>query len=187
MEDAKVEGAAEAPAVEAPEVPATNSEPNEWEVRYRELEANYSSFKTAAKFGLADDEAFEAAQWAYSRVQGEKPEFGGWLEQVVQDPTKAPRVLRPFIPAPQAEAPAPAPAPKVQQDPPRTPAPKPVEAPKPAPRTPAPEATRPAPSADELAKKLAELSKRAFKQGDQGAAAEYTATLDEYYRVRGVR
>lgn len=185
MEDAKVEGA-EAPAVEAPETPenpATNSEPSEWEVRYRELEANYSSFKTAAKFGLADEEAFEAAQWAYSRVQGEKPEFGGWLEQVVHDPTKAPKVLRPFIPAPQAEAAAP----KVQQDSPRTPAPKPVEAPRPAPRTPAPEATRPAPSADELAKKLADLAKRAFRQGDQGAAAEYTATLDEYYKVRGVR
>lgn len=184
MEDAKVDGA-EAPAVEAPEVPATNSEPNEWEVRYRELEANYSSFRTAAKFGLADDEAFEAAQWAYSRVQGEKPEFGGWLEQVVQDPAKAPKVLRPFIHVPQAEAPAP--APKVQQEAPRTSAPKPVEAPKPAPRTPAPEATRPAPSAEELAKKLAELSKRAFRQGDQSAAAEYTATLDEYYKVRGVR
>jgi hypothetical protein len=95
------------------------SQVEEWKGKAAEAATRFDRFKTlSAGLGTTDTEAIEAAEWAHSRLPAEgRPEIGAWVEGIKTDPTKAPKVLAPWLaPAPSTDPAIPAP---------KTPGPKP--------------------------------------------------------------
>lgn len=71
----------------------------EWKGKAEQAETRFSTFQTiSGALGTTDAEGVEAAEWAYGRLpQEDRPELGDWLTGLKDDPTKAPKVLHPWL------------------------------------------------------------------------------------------
>lgn len=64
--------------------------------------ARWEEEKALVRHGFVDDEAIDAARYAYSRLpEKERPALGDWLADLKKDPTKAPKILGPFLGSPE--------------------------------------------------------------------------------------
>lgn len=60
-------------------------------------EAKFSQYRSAASRGVTDSDLFDAVVWSHSRLGDDAPDLDGWLDQLIQDPSQAPSVLRPHF------------------------------------------------------------------------------------------
>ena len=88
----------------------------EWKGKAEAAEGKYTRWQgIASKIGTTDSEAIEAAEWAYSRLpEQDRPDLPAWLDTIKEDPSKAPKVLSPWLSDPE-----PQPEPKVKPTTPR--------------------------------------------------------------------
>jgi len=99
---------------------------NETKAALEKANGRFGRFKTiAGALGTADEEAVEAAEWAYSRLPEEgRPELPDWLNGIKEKPETAPKVLQSWMQGSgetqQTTTPTPKPAPR---PPPRGPTP----------------------------------------------------------------
>ena len=92
---------------------------NEWKSKAEAAEGKWGRWQSiAAGLGTADQEAVEAAEWAYNRLPAKaRPKLGDWLAQIREKPAEAPKVLHPWLSTEQAgpgaaEKPPPRPPPR---------------------------------------------------------------------------
>lgn len=86
-------------AEKAATVDTLSSQVNEWRGKAEQAETRYGRWQNiASKLGTTDQEAVEAAEWAYGRLpEADRPEMGAWLDTIKADSAKAPKVLRPWL------------------------------------------------------------------------------------------
>jgi len=90
---------------------------SEWKTKAEAAEGKWGRWQSISQgLGTADQEAVEAAEWAYSRLPAkDRPKLGDWLTQIREKPTEAPKVLHPWLsPAQQPETPGQKPQPRAQ-------------------------------------------------------------------------
>jgi hypothetical protein len=72
-------------------------------------ESKYSRHMAIAELGFQDEDMREMVEWSYDRAmkgQEEKTPLADWLKTIKEDPTKAPKALRPHLnSSPQATQP----------------------------------------------------------------------------------
>lgn len=93
----------------------------EWKGKASSAEEKFGRWQgIASKLGTTDSEAIEAAEWAYSKLpEADRPDLPAWLDSIKEDPSKAPKVLTPWM---QPQKPNPAAPPESAPSKPRTPA-----------------------------------------------------------------
>lgn len=169
----------------------------EAQAKNADLVNSYDDYRAASASGLADEEAFDAAKYAYSRVTGKKEPFAAWLAAVVKSPSTAPKVLAPWLAAAAAAAPARksavfAPKGKASGRPNTTPKPSPRAAapaarPAPAQSTPRFRPAAPAskvPSTSDLRVQIAEATKQAQKDGTPASWDKVKALNAKFFASR---
>ena len=87
-----------------------NQQLEEYREQLTKANSRYDRYKAISQHGLVDEDMVEAIEWAYEKSMaklGKKEQIPltEWLENAVQDPSKAPAVLRPHLQNLQAEAP----------------------------------------------------------------------------------
>ena len=65
-------------------------------------EQKYTRFQSMSKHGFNDPDIIEAIEWSYEKSQNGKTgsdvkNLGDWLDNIVTDPTTAPKILRPHL------------------------------------------------------------------------------------------
>ena len=90
-----------------------NQQLEEYRDQLTKANNRYDRYKAISQHGLVDEDMVEAIEWAYEKSMSklgkkEQVPLTEWLESAVQDPSKAPAVLRPHSQNLQAEAPEPA-------------------------------------------------------------------------------
>lgn len=65
-------------------------------------EQKYSRFQSMSKHGFNDPDIIDAIEWSYEKSQsgkekGEVEALSQWLDNIVTDPTTAPKILRPHL------------------------------------------------------------------------------------------
>ena len=93
-----------------------NQQLEEYREQLTKANSRYDRYKAISQHGLVDEDMVEAIEWAYEKSMSklgkkEQVPLTEWLEGAVQDPSKAPAVLRPHLQNLQAEAPEPTEAP----------------------------------------------------------------------------
>ena len=87
-----------------------NQQLEEYRDQLTKANNRYDRYKAISQHGLVDEDMVEAIEWAYEKSMAklgkkEQVPLTEWLEGAVQDPSKAPAVLRPHLQNLQAEAP----------------------------------------------------------------------------------
>ncbi len=87
-----------------------NQQLEEYREQLTKANSRYDRYKAISQHGLVDEDMVEAIEWAYEKSMAklgkkEQVPLTEWLEASVQDPSKAPAVLRPHLQNLQAEAP----------------------------------------------------------------------------------
>ncbi len=87
-----------------------NQQLEEYREQLTKANSRYDRYKAISQHGLVDEDMVEAIEWAYEKSMAklgkkEQVPLTEWLENAVQDPSKAPAVLRPHLQNLQAEAP----------------------------------------------------------------------------------
>lgn len=87
-----------------------NQQLEEYRDQLTKANSRYDRYKAISQHGLVDEDMVEAIEWAYEKSMAklgkkEQVPLTEWLEGAVQDPSKAPAVLRPHLQNLQAEAP----------------------------------------------------------------------------------
>ena len=87
-----------------------NQQLEEYREQLTKANSRYDRYKAISQHGLVDEDMVEAIEWAYEKSMAklgkkEQVPLTEWLESAVQDPSKAPAVLRPHLQNLQAEAP----------------------------------------------------------------------------------
>ena len=87
-----------------------NQQLEEYREQLTKANNRYDRYKAISQHGLVDEDMVEAIEWAYEKSMAklgkkEQVPLTEWLEGAVQDPSKAPAVLRPHLQNLQAEAP----------------------------------------------------------------------------------
>ena len=98
-----------------------NQQLEEYREQLSKANSRYDRYKAISQHGLVDEDMVEAIEWAYEKSMAklgkkEQVPLTEWLETAVQDPSKAPAVLRPHLQNLQAEAPEPTEAPMQTED-----------------------------------------------------------------------
>ena len=98
-----------------------NQQLEEYREQLSKANSRYDRYKAISQHGLVDEDMVEAIEWAYEKSMAklgkkEQVPLTEWLESAVQDPSKAPAVLRPHLQNLQAEAPEPTEAPMQTED-----------------------------------------------------------------------
>jgi hypothetical protein len=85
-----------------------NQQLEEYREQLHKANNRYDRYKAISKHGLVDEDMVEAIEWAYEKSMSkvgkkEQVPLTEWLETAVQDPSKAPAVLRPHLQTLQTE------------------------------------------------------------------------------------
>ena len=85
-----------------------NQQLEEYREQLHKANNRYDRYKAISKHGLVDEDMVEAIEWAYEKSMAkvgkkEQVPLTEWLETAVQDPSKAPAVLRPHLQTLQTE------------------------------------------------------------------------------------
>lgn len=102
----ELEGQVQSLSEKAATVDTLGQQVREWQGKAETAEARFGTYKTiSSTLGTTDQEAIEAAEWAYNKLPTkDRPKLPDWLGSLKEDPSKAPKVLSPWLTQSQSQS-----------------------------------------------------------------------------------